>query len=215
VAIASWLVEMSTALSGNSATATLVPNAIDPSIFFEDIEISRGDNLVAMMWHPAEWKGSLDGLEALRRAKDTYSGLEVVLFSTFDRPKGLPTWMRFVQNPSQVDLREIYRTAAVYLSPSHTEGWPLPPAEAMACGCALISTNIPGVADYARNGETAMLTPVGDIDAMAAAISTLLSDKDLRQRLAAAGNFEIHTKFNWTNSVDALERVLTEVAVEA
>ena len=72
------------------------------------------------------------------------------------RPADLPAWIEYEQNPAQDKLVvEIYNGSSIYLCPSHAEGWHLPPAEAMASGCAVVSTDIDGVADYTLAGETA------------------------------------------------------------
>src|SRR3546814_17749375 len=56
------------------------------------------------------------------------------------------------------------------------EGWHLPPAEAMACGCAVVSTDIPGVFDYALEGTTALLAPPGDSATLADRLTELLDE---------------------------------------
>jgi glycosyltransferase involved in cell wall biosynthesis len=207
IVIAGWLAAKAEDLGGG--TANLVPNAIDRRIF--DVDIAPGDRSphgVAMLWHRAPFKGSRDGQAALHLVHEADPDLEVTFFSTSEAPSGLPGWIRFVHNADQVALRRIYNECAIFLSPSHAEGWPLPPAEAMACGAALVSTDIGGVADYAVDGWTARLAPVGDTQALAKAIIGLLEDRDERIRLATAGADLIHTDFNWERSTDLLEKVL-------
>jgi glycosyltransferase involved in cell wall biosynthesis len=207
IVIAGWLAAKADELGGGKAN--LVPNAIDGCVF--DVDIAPDDRYahhVAMLWHKGLFKGSQDGLAALQLVRQADPDLEVTLFSTSEAPAGLPSWIRFIHNADEVALRRIYNEAAVFLSPSHAEGWPLPPAEAMACGAALVSTDIGGVADYALAGSTARLAPVGDTQALADAVTGLLRDRDERIRLATAGADLIHTEFNWERSTDLLENVL-------
>ena len=87
------------------------------------------------------------------------------------------------------------------------EAWPLPPAEAMACGCALIATANEGVTEYAEDGRNALIVPVGDVEAMADAIVRLVDDQALRLRLAHQGLQDIGA-YGWDRSVMRLEEIL-------
>ena len=57
-------------------------------------------------------------------------------------------------------------------------------AEAMTAGVAVVATQGGGVAEYVRPGETGLQVPMGDVDALAAAIERLLRDPELRQSLS-------------------------------
>ncbi len=214
VVIADWLVEKSRELGAGQPV--LVPNAIDDSVFGQDIPPAlRTSNHVAMLWHSASWKGSKDGLAALTRAREEVPTLTATFFSTSSKPSDLPEWIKFHHNATQSELRRIYNDSPIFLSPSHTEGSPLPPSEAMACGAALISTDIPGVADRAIDNETALLVPVGDIDAMARAIVMLCNDREHRVVLADAGRERILSKFSWDCSTDILENAMSTRMAQA
>jgi glycosyltransferase involved in cell wall biosynthesis len=67
------------------------------------------------------------------------------------------------------------------------EACPLPPLEAMACGCAVVSTACGGVEDYAENGVNCLLVPPGDPASLATAMWRACTDDHLRQRLARHG----------------------------
>ena len=89
--------------------------------------------------------------------------------------------------------------AAIFVAASNKEGWALPPAESMQCGCALVCTDIGGFADYAKNGETALTSPVYDVQALADNILALIKDNGKRVKIAKAGN-EYIQRFTMENS---------------
>jgi glycosyltransferase involved in cell wall biosynthesis len=60
---------------------------------------------------------------------------------------------------------------------------PLKLFEYMAVGGAIISSDLPAVAEVVRDGDSALLTPPGDVDALAAALRRLYDDPGLRARL--------------------------------
>ncbi|TWS22813.1 glycosyltransferase family 4 protein [Tsukamurella sputi] len=98
-------------------------------------------------------------------------------------------------------IRELYARAAVVaiaLHPTVTGSGLTVVLEAMASGRPLVVTDNPGVADYVQHGETGLLVPAGDADAMAAAIRALLLDEDMRiemgRRAAAAARERFTTR---------------------
>lgn len=206
IVIAKWLYEKLTEL-GVSKNLEYIPNGIDFSKYKLINDIKNRPKRVAMLYHEASHKGSLDGIKSLIIAKKEYPDLQAVLFGVFPRPDKLPKWIEYVQNPMQDKLiEEIYNGSSTYLCPSLTEGWHLPPAEAMACGCSLISTNIGGVKDYAINKKTALLSPPGKPLLLAKNLIMLLKDDTIRLKLAYAGNDYIQN-FKWDKSVNKLEKL--------
>lgn len=207
VVIAGWLAEVGRGLGVDTVR---IPNGIDHERFRVTQPIEGRPPRVAMMWSPAPVKGGVDGVAALVAAKAEVPELEAVLFGVRPRPADLPDWIEYRHNPSQEELvGYIYNGSSIYLCPSLAEGWHLPPAEAMACGAALVSTSIGGVRDYARHGETALLAAAGDTRRLAESIVRLCHHDDERSRLAHAGNRAIRA-FTWDRAVDAFEALIGE-----
>ncbi|HYX43504.1 MAG TPA: glycosyltransferase family 4 protein [Acidimicrobiales bacterium] len=213
VVIAQWLIDVGRSLGLDDMVR--IPNGLDHSRFRLSRGIADRGPRVAMLSSPARLKGTAEGVAALVRARRAVPRLEAVLFGVRPRPTGLPDWVEYHQNPAQDVLAEVYNRSSIYLCPSHGEGWHLPPAEAMACGCAVVSTDIGGVRDYALPGETALLAPVGDSAALADAVVSLCRDDALRVALADAGNRRIRT-FTWDRAVTSFEeRLLGPAGVAA
>lgn len=160
-----------------------------------------------MLYHMNEMKGSPEGIEALKRVKQQIPEFSAALFGTSAPGSEIPEWVEYSQLPSRDALRDMYNSAAVFLQPSRTEGWELTSTEAMACGCALVTTDNGGSRDFASNGETALVVPVQDVEAMSAKIVQLLQDEPLRIRLAEHGEQYVR-RFSWDRAVDAIEKVL-------
>jgi glycosyltransferase involved in cell wall biosynthesis len=83
--------------------------------------------------------------------------------------------------------------AAVFVLSSAWEGLPLVPVEAMACGCPVVSTDCPsGPAEILHGGVYGPLVPVGDHEAMANAIASMLDQPpDLERLRARAAEFSV------------------------
>lgn len=212
VVISRWLENVA---RGLGESADYIPNGLNFQAFGLDVPPEERDpHLVAMLYHTSDWKGSIDGLNALHKAKERVRELKAIIFSVFPPPPDLPSWVEYHQNPSQRGLREIYNRAAVFISPSWTEGWPLPPAEALQCGAALAVTDIGGHREYAHQGDTALLSPPKEPDALAANVAHLLENQELRVRLARQGHSYIQ-QYTWDRAVTRFESILEETLVKA
>ena len=212
VVISRWLKDVAQTLG---ESACYIPNGLDFQSFGMDVAPEERDpHSVAMLYHHSDWKGSADGLRAIYAAKERVPGLKAYLFGVPPRPSGLPKWVEYYQNPAQSTLRAIYNRAAVFISPSWTEGWGLPPAEALQSGAALAVTDNGGHREYAVQEETALLSPPKNPDALAANILRLLEDEKLRLRLARQGHHHIQ-QFTWDRAVESFEYVLQEALRQA
>lgn len=78
---------------------------------------------------------------------------------------------------------------------SRSEGFPNSVVEAMAAGVAVVATAVGGVPDAVAEGETGMLVPPGEADALAAALGRLADDAILRHAMGASGRRRAWQKF--------------------
>ena len=84
------------------------------------------------------------------------------------------------------DVTSIYEALDLLVIPSRSEGMPTVLIEAMLMGVPVVSTRVGAVPDVVCDDRTALLTPIGDAEALAAAIGRLGGDRQLRDRLASA-----------------------------
>lgn len=210
IVIAKWLYEKGLELGVQPTEMVHIPNGINHALFRLLEPIEQRQPRIAMMFSNIYWKGGADGLKALEIARGEFPKLKAVLFGVGPRPPSLPRWIEYVQNPTQEQLvRQIYNGCSIYVCPSWTEGWHLPPAESMACGCTLVSTDIGGVRDYAEHEKTALLSPPRNPEALAKNLLRVLEDDNLRIQLAKAGHKRIQ-EFTWDRSTDLLEQFLVQ-----
>lgn len=207
VVIAHWLHEIAVEF-GEGEHTTYIPNGVDFERFrlIEPID-RRPPARIVMLHHPLAWKGASTGIAALERVRALRPDIDVVFFGTAARSDRIPEWVTYVRNPSQTELERLYNSAAIFLHSSWTEGWPLPPAEAMACGCAVVAAANRGVADYTDHGRTALLVPIKDDEALANGLLALLDDDIWRQQIALAGHQAI-LAFTWERAVERLEGLM-------
>jgi glycosyltransferase involved in cell wall biosynthesis len=95
----------------------------------------------------------------------------------------------------------------VFINSSLLEGFGLACVEAMACGCALVTTANGGSDDYAIHAETALVSDADDASTMADHIESLLLDDETRTHLALRGRDYVQ-RFDWDMSAEILESFL-------
>ena len=101
------------------------------------------------------------------------------------------------------ELPEAYATATIYVGLSRVddavniEGFGISFVEASACGVPIVAGDSGGVRAAVRDGETGVLVDPTDIDAVAAAIASLLRDDERRRAMSHAGREAVTTYFNW------------------
>ena len=108
------------------------------------------------------------------------------------------------------EVETLLRAADLYLSCSHREGSGYALNEALACGTPAVVSDIPSFRQLTGDGAVATLFPVGDADALAAALTLAARDIGEARRLAVRAHFERNLSFAAIGRrLDAVYRALT------
>jgi len=205
IVVARWLRDIGSELG---VECSYIPNGIDFERFALDAPIeNRSPNRLMMLHHFHPVKGSADGLAALHLVARELPDLRVTLFGTSAANPDFPQWVDYHRLPGQRELRACYNQASIFIAPARTEGWPLPPAEAMLCGAALAATDIGGHREYGVHEQTALLSPARSPEKLAENVLRLVRDSKLRTRIARQGHESIR-KYGWGQAVDSFENLL-------
>lgn len=114
--------------------------------------------------------------------------------------------------PWQADPARAFQAMDVYALSSLWEGLPLTLLEAMACGCAPVSTTVDGCSEAIGDDGAGLLVPPADPAAMANALDRMLSDPDFRQNCAEAARARVLKLFDRRRMVGEWEALLREKA---
>ena len=94
------------------------------------------------------------------------------------------------------DVPALLADSDVFVLSSRSEGLPVSVLEAMAAELPVVASDVGGLAELVIDGETGMLVPSGDPAALARALGRLLDDRELRQKLGAAGRARAEASFD-------------------
>jgi len=103
-----------------------------------------------------------------------------------------------------------YAAADVLAFPSIKEGWGLAVLEAMSAGLPVVVSDLPVFREYLRPGQDALMVPVDDAAALAAALGTVLDDAALADRLRAAG-YQVCARFTWDRCAAEHQRIYADL----
>jgi glycosyltransferase involved in cell wall biosynthesis len=102
------------------------------------------------------------------------------------------------------DIPDLLCAADVLVIPSLYEGTAGVALEAMALRCPVVCTDLAGVRGVLADDVNALLVPVGDAAAMAAALTRVLTDDPLADRMRAAGLADFDARFTIEKAADAM-----------
>lgn len=206
IAISTWLRDIIT--EEEKEECALVPNGFDMDYFKKTISPeNREPAVVCMLYHQMQRKDCQCGFDALSLVKEQYPDLRVYIFGTLERPAHLPGWYDYYQCPNRETHNRLYNEVSIFIGTSQVEGWGLTVGEAMICGAAVACTDNPGYLEMAKNGVTALVSPVHNSKKLAANIIRLIENNELRIRIAKAGN-EYIQQFTWDSSYLKLKEAL-------
>ena len=86
--------------------------------------------------------------------------------------------------------------------------------EAMACGRAVVASNIPGIKDIINDGVNGLLARPGDVRGLARAIAKLVQDEELRKSLSENARAKAVREHDWAVIAEKVERVYLEAIEE-
>lgn len=113
--------------------------------------------------------------------------------------------IKFLGRLSDEALIELYQTADFFIFPSLYEGFGIPPLEAQACGCPVISSNAASLPEVLK--ESAEYFNPQDVDEMAQKIRLIANDHNKRLGLKDAG-FKNVARFSWGKSANTLNHII-------
>lgn len=171
---------------------------------------NRNRYSIGMLYHESPIKGCKYSIQALKKVKEKYPSLKLLMFGAYDPPRNLPSWITYYKNASSEQTIKIYNSVSIFVSGSVKEGFGLTGLESMACGSALVSTNYRGVQEYALDGKNALLSPIKNIDGLANNIIRLIEDDNLRIKIAYNGE-KTAKEFSWEKAYKKFENTISNL----
>lgn len=199
----------------------VVPVGVDHATYAPDPAIGKSEiPAILHLGRIRQYKGIQSLVAALPAVRARVPGAELWIVGSGPyegrlraRARGV-AGVRFLGRRPQAEVVDLLRRAWVVASASIKEGWGLTMVEGNACGTPTVATRVPGLVESVRDGETGFLVPYGDQAALAAALSRILADSVLRERLGAGGQ-RFARGFTWERAADEALALATAVVARA
>lgn len=209
VTIAGWLVDTMADLYGDHDVA-LVPNSVDLELFHAAERGRQAVPTVGLIYSPTHFKGVDVATRALAELRKTYPDLRVVAFGTqtVRRDLPLPKGARYVQNPPQDRLRDLYAGCDVFISASRSEGFGLPILEAMACRTPVVATRTGCAPDVITDAVEGYVVEIGDAAQLAQRLAQVLDLPEAAWKRMSDAAFARATQYTWEDACTLFERAI-------
>jgi len=208
IVISKWLLELAQKCFGDSL-ASHVPNSVDTDLFYAPPRNKQPLPTVGMLYSTAYWKGCDISLKALELVAQQLPNLQLVSFGEVSSTNtNFPPNTTYFQHPEQDKIKDVYAKCDVWLCGSRSEGFHLPPLEAMACRCPVVSTQVGGPLDIVENGSNGYLVPIEDPVALAEKLVQVLTLANEQWQAMSDAAYATAIKYTWDNATDRFETAL-------
>lgn len=183
-------------------------------------QISQDSILVGSLGRMAPVKGFKFLLEAVAGARQ--QGLPLYLLLAGTGPElnelkqqaetlGIGEEVKFLgllENPAL-----LYQEIEIFVLSSLQEAFPVVVLEAMSSGCPIIATKVGGVSEILRNNETALLVHPGSVGDLTSALTNVVGDAALRDRLASSAFRDVQNRFALSNMIENHQRLYKDLCI--
>jgi glycosyltransferase involved in cell wall biosynthesis len=208
IVVSAWLAGLAQQRFGDPVVS-LVMNSVDTRQFHASPRTKQVGPTIGLLYSTCSLKGCSTSFRALERIAASRR-VRLVCFGA-ERPDfrlPLPRYAEFHYRPAQHELRNLYAQCDVWLCGSNAEGFHLPPLEAMACRCPVVSTRVGGPVDIIEHGVNGFLVDVKDDEGLAQRVLQVLDlPSDDWKRMSDAA-YRTATRYSWDDAARAFEQAL-------
>jgi colanic acid/amylovoran biosynthesis glycosyltransferase len=123
---------------------------------------------------------------------------------------GLGETVRLLGAQPQGRVAELLSEADLFVLPSTRDSLPVVLMEAMASRLPVVATNLCGIPELVQDGDTGLLVPAGDEQALARAIARLYDEEGLRREMGRRGAEKVNAEFELSGNVSKLRSLFAE-----
>ncbi|MBV9788882.1 MAG: glycosyltransferase family 4 protein [Chloroflexi bacterium] len=112
---------------------------------------------------------------------------------------------------AHAEVPAFLRSLAVFAMPSRAEAFGVAALEAQVCGLPVVASHVGGLPEVVRDGETGLLVPPEQPQALAHALLKLIEDPQLRARMGETGREWVRARYDWRTNVEQMLEVYRQV----
>jgi glycosyltransferase involved in cell wall biosynthesis len=193
---------------------TVVPYGVDLRQFRPQAREPRSEIAVGSVARLSKEKGLHYLLQAFAEVTERHPQARLVLAGQGPERQrlerlaarlGLGERVRFLGEVPHEQVPEVLQQLDIFAMPSTWEGFGVAALEAEAMELPVVASRVHGIPDVVVDGETGLLVPPRDRQALAAALERLIADGELRRRLGQAGRAFVAEHYSWEDNTAQME----------
>jgi glycosyltransferase involved in cell wall biosynthesis len=200
----------------DAAKISVIPPGVTPAMWTNPDGRRRTADVVRILFvgGDLERKGGSLLLRAFARLREEAGDgrVELHLVTRADVPPAPGVTVHRGLEPNSAELIALYHRSDVFCLPTRGDCLPMVLSEAGAAGLPLVSTAVGAIPEIVRDGESGLIVPVDDEEALLRALRCLVEDPSLRQRLGDNACRLVHERFDADKNVADLVEMLVDVS---
>lgn len=184
-------------------------------------DIETEDKLLVVVGRLHKQKGHSYLFHAISKVQNEVPKIKLLVVGEGEEENSLKYLAKSLDLTEQIifaglrhEIERILIMAEIFVLPSVWEGMPNALLEAMVAGKPVIATKVGGVPELVVHGETGILVPPEDVDALANAIKDLLNDTSKAQKLGEAARTQVEKHFTISKTVEETENLYQKLLDE-
>ncbi|MCW1311610.1 MAG: glycosyltransferase family 4 protein [Candidatus Rehaiarchaeum fermentans] len=194
-------------------------NIVKSGVEFPQIISYNKEHIILAPGPVKPWKHIDDIITAFSKISSDYKDYKLYIFGNFENLEyekycrelvknlNLDEKIQFLGRISDDDKNKLYSKSFITVLGTEKEGWGLVAMESQSYGTPVIAYDVPGIRDSVINGETGILVPYKNVDALSDAIKLLINDNNLWQKLSKNA-IERAKLYNWDESYKDFKSVI-------
>ena len=194
---------------------TVMPPGVNTREWKRPTPCTRDTESVKILFVGADFdrKGGAVLLEAFRALRRP--GLELRIVTRNPPPDEAGVYVYKDLEANSDALKNLYFDSDIFCLPTFADCMPMVLSEAGAAGLSLVSTDIAGIPEIVREGETGFTVPRGDVGALKVALERLVENSELRLGMGEAAARVVAREFDAERNTTRLLDVIKQVADQA
>jgi glycosyltransferase involved in cell wall biosynthesis len=204
----------------------VIPFGVDTDVFSPPTDKQRGTDrslTVGIVKTLRPGYGIRELIRAFHQIAGRFPGARLVIVGGGEQQSELHTLVANLGMEERITLAgpagheqipDYLRSFDLFVVPSLSESFGVAAVEAAACGLPVIASRVGGLPEVVLDGETGLLVPPGDVNALAAAMARLLSEPELRARMGQAGRRFVLEHYRWEDNAKLMEQLYKEVVTD-
>ena len=197
----------------NNNKIFVIKNSVDTKQFHAEFRNKQDVPSIGFMYSNSWIKGPDLIADTLKIVHNIFNNLKIYSYGLSDIDKQIFQGLNIehVTQPEQDKIRYIYEKCDVWLCGSRMEGFHLPPLEAMACRCPVVSTAVGGPLDIIQNGINGFIVPIDDQKQLADSVVKVLSLPNTNWLEMSNQAHRTAHSYTWDDATELLEKFLLDL----